>query len=230
MGLPLDRSRVGLSVIVLAMDNRSRDIAGVLYGTRLIEQPHVKSEVDRVLKFTEHPSVHVEIGFDFGYRILDMAKRNPAARFLGLEVRERQVVALTNSATSLGLQNLLAWRMDARTVFHRVLNNSSIDSVDILFPTPWWDPKKRVKRLLLTTVFLQAVACCLKPHGWLRVKTDVAQYREEIEALLAHQDEFVCVDRQSLSERFPSCETRSRRELKCARENLKIYEYYLEKK
>ena len=67
---------------------RIKDISGVLYGSRLVTLPHVQPIVERVLAFqAEAGQMLVEVGFDHGYRLRDMAPRNPAWGFLGVEVR-----------------------------------------------------------------------------------------------------------------------------------------------
>ena len=72
----------------------------------------------------------------------------------------------------------MPWRIDARTAIHNVFETASFDGVDILFPTPWWDPKKREKRLLIQPEFLTALHRCLKPNGVVHLETDVQEYSE----------------------------------------------------
>ena len=104
------------------MTDNDTGIPGALYGSRLIEQPHVKHEVDFVRNFVHQPAlVFVEIGFDHGFRLIDIATRNPRWRCLGIEVRKRRVTEVTTLAKGLELRNLHAWRMDARTVFSKVI-------------------------------------------------------------------------------------------------------------
>ena len=196
------------------------DIPGVLYGSRLIEQPHVKVEVDAVMAFLRSGAKrYLEIGFDHGYRLKDIAARNPQYQCLGVEVRERRVQALNQSTNAAGLENVLAWRMDARTVVHRVLPSNSIDYVDILFPTPWWDAKKRVKRLLIQPTFLMGLHRILKPHGALRIETDVPEYADRIaESFRTNADHWRTG--QTSSHLGPKCDALSRRQRKCQRENI----------
>ena len=206
---------------------KPKDIYGAMYGSRLVTLPHVKPEVDAVLSFLEGRSpVLVEIGFDHGYRLLDMAKRNPLWRFLGLEVRERRVEELRSRAQCERLANLMVWRMDARTVFHCVLAAASVDVVDILYPTPWWDPRKRRKRLLVEPSFLDATADILRPNGVLRIETDVEGYGQHVATSISEVSSLKLMDESSSLSRTPKCVSSSRRQAKSKRDNLKVYAFH----
>ena len=196
-----------------------RDIPGVLGGSRLLEQPHLVAEVERFHRFTAGPEpVWVEVGFDHGRRLHSMALLNPGWRIVGVEVRKRRVAEATERAERDGLTNLLAWRVDARTVFANVVDAGSLAGVDVLFPTPRWDAAKRARRLLLGDAFLADVARALRPGGLLRVATDVAGYAAEVGAALARQSDLEPVDDAVPEAVQPLCSQQSRREWKCERE------------
>ena len=131
-----------------------RDVAGALHGSRLVALPHVRPHVERCLAFIAGDApVLVEVGFDHGRRLHATARQSPSWRVLGLEVRKRRVEEAIARAERDGLANALPWRMDARTVFARVLPPASVDVVEVLFPTPWWNPALRRKRLLVDDAF-----------------------------------------------------------------------------
>ncbi len=181
-------------------------------GSRLFEQPRHRHEVDRFLAFAQPPGpLAVEIGFDFGHRLFDHAQRWPGTRWLGLEVRKRQVEALAARAPS----NLLPWRADARTVFAQLMPAGRLSRVDILFPTPWWHDGKRARRLLLTADFVADLARSLAPGGCVHVATDVGPYFEHVEGLFA---------RWQPCDPPPVGEARSRRERVCARDGLPVWQ------
>jgi tRNA (guanine-N(7)-)-methyltransferase len=188
-----------------------RGVPGALNGSRLFEQPRYAAEVARFRDFVAGDApLAVEVGFDFGHRILDHARRWPATRWLGLEVRQRQVDRVAAEAPP----NLLAWRADARTVFAALMPVGRVQRVDVLFPTPWWDEGKRAKRLLLTADFLADVARALAPGGVVHVATDVGPYFTHVEGLFAG---WWAVPHP------PAGEARSRRERVCARDGLPVW-------
>jgi tRNA (guanine-N7-)-methyltransferase len=204
-----------------------RDIRGTLNGSRLFEQPQYRDEAARFVEFLQAPGPRLlEVGFDHGRRILDTADRNPDWRIAGLEVREKRVHGVMVRGKERGLDNLLAWRADARTVLANVVPPSSFDIVEVLFPTPWWNPKLRAKRLLLTPEFIEDVHRCLRPGGLLLVATDVERYALEIAESLEASPLSRCDDGW---QRRPACEALSRRERKCEREGLDVWRFAAER-
>ena len=207
------------------MTGQTRHIRGALYGSRLIEQPHIVPLVRACLDFIEGPApVLVEVGFDHGRRLHSMARLNPDWRFLGREVRKRRVEEALQRAERDGLENLHVWRMDARTVFAGVLDETSVDIVDVFFPTPWWNPALREKRLLVDPFFIEDVMRVLRPGGILRVVTDVEVYAERIQTVLDASDFQILTTSDDLRP-LPACEQQSRREWRCEQDDLRVYRF-----
>lgn len=197
------------------------DIPGALYGSRLIEQPHVKPEVEYTRTFLNGSGPNfVEIGFDHGFRLIDIAQRNPHWRCLGLEVRQKRVEEIMDLAKGLGVDNLHAWRMDARTVVARVIEPETVDVLDILYPTPWWDAHKRSKRLLIQPPFVRDVERILRMGGLVRIETDVKEYASYILEMFSVNSTLRRVEPSGLSARVPICSVRSRRQKKQVRDSL----------
>jgi len=183
-------------------------VRGALGGSRLFEQPAQQVEVQRFQAFVggDH-DVAVEVGFDFGHRLLDHARRWPDQRWLGLEVRKQRVIDLAAKAPP----NLLPWRADARTVFAQLMPEGRLARVDVLFPTPWWDEGKRARRLLITPDFVADVARALRPGGVVHVATDVPGYFAHAQAVFAGWEP---------ADTPPSGDAKSRRERVCERDGL----------
>lgn len=201
-----------------------RPIRGALNGSRFIEQPHIRPEVEAARAFVAGGArVLVEIGFDHGRRLHSMATHNPAWRFLGVEVRKQRVDEAIARAQRDGLTNVHPWRMDARIVCAGVLAPASVDVVEVLFPTPWWHPGLRAKRLLVDGAFLEDVARILRPGGVFHVATDVGSYAEHIAAAI---DGAPLRRLEAPGDRLPQCTQQSRREWKCAREGLPVWRTY----
>jgi tRNA G46 methylase TrmB len=157
-------------------------VRGALGGSRLFEQPAYRAEAEAFLHFVEAAGpIAVEIGFDHGMRLLELARTQPEVRWLGLEVREARVLAVAPHCPP----NCHVWRADARTVFRVLMPPARVSRVDVLFPTPWWDEGKRDKRLLLTPAFVADLARSLAPSGVVHVATDVGPYFTHVEALFA---------------------------------------------
>jgi tRNA G46 methylase TrmB len=196
-------------------------VRGALGGSRIYEQPRHAAVRDALLRFAAGTDealspeaaagpLAVEVGFDHGMVLLDHARAFPASRWLGLEVREARVLAVAEHAPS----NCRVFKADARTIFAAVLPPASVDRVEVLFPTPWWDEAQRDRRLLLTAAFVADLARVVRPGGVVLVVTDVGPY-------FAH-----------VVERFagwvpapepPRVPTLSRRERVCRRDGLQVW-------
>ena len=200
----------------------TRDIPGALYGSRLITLPHMRPAVERCQDFASGPGgLLIEVGFDHGRRLQSMATLSPQWRFLGLEVRARRVRAITERAEHLGLSNLLAWRMDARSVFAGVLPEGCADAVEVLFPTPWWSPKLRAERFLIVPEFVADVLRVLKPGGIFHVATDVPEVMSRIDEAVGRQAGFsLLAPGEAGPSELPPCEQQSRREWSCTRDEV----------
>jgi len=219
-------TKQAVSTIPLSTD--PGNIPGVLNGSRFIEQPHIRVEVDAFRNFIAGPQpVLLEIGFDHGRRLHSMATLNPQWRITGVEVRKRRVQEAVDRAQRDGLSNIHPWRMDARTVLASVLETASVDVIEVLFPTPWWHPALRRKRRLLNPRFLADAHRVLRPKGLLHLATDVDEYAKVIDDVLG-QSPFVRIPKTQAEERLPRCEQLSRREWKCQREGTPIRRWYLE--
>jgi tRNA (guanine-N7-)-methyltransferase len=202
-----------------------RHIRGALYGSRFVEQPQIRPQVEALHAFlNEGGPTLVEVGFDHGRRLHSMARLNPNWRFVGLEVRERRVMEAKARAARDELANVLPWRLDARTVFAAVLEDASVDIVDVFFPTPWWNPALRAKRLLIDDHFVSDVARTLRPGGVLRVATDVESYAANIERTIA-QSGLALSHLPAPGDDPPRCEQLSRREWKCEREGIPVFRF-----
>jgi tRNA G46 methylase TrmB len=148
----------------------------------------------------------VEVGFDHGMRILDHARRWPAIRWLGLEIRKRRVWAAAPHAPP----NCLLLRADARAVFASLLPPGSVRWVYVLFPTPTDNPR----HLLLSRPFVESVATALAPGGCFYLETDVEGMAAHTRALLEGWPE---------APPPPLGPVLSRRQRVCARDGLPVY-------
>ena len=121
----------------------------------------------------------LEIGFGNGESLVEMARVEPEADFLGIEVHRPGVGHLLLKAQQLGLQNIRVYCADAVEILRNRIPAGSLGRVQIFFPDPW--PKKRHhKRRLVNAEFLALVVERLKPGGVLHCATDWEDYAEQM--------------------------------------------------
>jgi tRNA (guanine-N7-)-methyltransferase len=135
----------------------------------------------------------LEIGFGDGEVLADMASRDPASDYLGVEVHEPGVGHCLLLAGKLGLANLRIIRHDAVEVLQSQIPDGSLARVNLFFPDPW--PKKRHhKRRIVQPDFARLVASKLQPGGVFHVATDWAPYGEHVDAVMAAEPAFEPLD------------------------------------
>jgi tRNA (guanine-N7-)-methyltransferase len=133
--------------------------------------------------FDRAAPLEIEIGAGRGDFILERAAKAPERNFLAVELAATIAQLMAVRAGRSGLNNLKVARMDARTLVNLMLPEASVDACHIYFPDPW--PKERhIKHRLFTHWFAASLKRKLRPNAPLFVATDVAEYANEIFAML----------------------------------------------
>ncbi len=128
------------------------------------------------------PPVEIDVGAGKGRLLIESARKDPAAGFVGIERQLVRVRKIARKALRAGLRNVRLIRAEARYVLEYLVPPSTVRTVCILFPDPW--PKKRHhKRRLLREGIDEILFRCLRPGGKIHLATDHLEYFEEISAL-----------------------------------------------
>ena len=121
----------------------------------------------------------LEIGFGMGQSLEELALREPATGFIGIEVHRPGVGKLLAAAEQAGLANLRIVCEDAVLVLQKAIPAQSLDLVMLFFPDPW--PKKRHhKRRIVQPAFVELVGRALRPGGVFHLATDWENYAEQM--------------------------------------------------
>ena len=155
----------------------------------------LQGQVDwRQLFGNDHP-VELEIGTGKGAFIINAARANPQTSYLGIEWANKYYKYAADRARRWNLANIQMLRCDARDFIISQVPSESLQCLHIYFPDPW--PKKRHhKRRLFTSQFVSAAVNGLVPGGWMHVVTDVKDYFQAIEPLLAQCQQLRLADFQ----------------------------------
>lgn len=122
----------------------------------------------------ENP-IHIEVGMGKGRFLMDMAKRNPAINYVGIEMYDsvllRAIQKMEEKREDGTLpENLLFLRMDAREL-PLVFDCQEVARIYLNFSDPW--PKERhAKRRLTSRQFLERYDKILAKDGTVEFKTD----------------------------------------------------------
>ena len=151
-------------------------------------------EVDGLLRFREIfgriGPVEIEVGIGSGRFLLRQAESRPEVNFLGLEWSLKHLRVAKQRAERHGLTNVRFHRADARHVLADLVPDASVARLHVYCPDPW--PKKRHrKRRFFSPETVGHLERILVPGGFLDLSTDIAEYLEEIGALLRERTRLV---------------------------------------
>jgi tRNA (guanine-N7-)-methyltransferase len=153
------------------------------YTSVSLKTEDLDGKIDFAGIFGRSASVHVEIGSGRGTFLLNQAKANPHADFLGIEWANKYYRHAVDRIGRWGLTNVRIIRTDAASFIEDFISEDSVDCFHVYFPDPW--PKKRHhKRRFINDVNLENLIRCLKPRGHLRIATDHEDYFEQIKTVL----------------------------------------------
>ncbi len=136
-------------------------------GARALDQAFPTTNADLIL----------EIGFGMGDSLLEMALKNPAQHFIGIEVHVPGVGRLVNEASKRGIRNLRVFCADAVDVLADCIPDNSLARLQLYFPDPWHKSRHH-KRRIVQPEFVALVARKLRPGGILHMATDWQPYAE----------------------------------------------------
>jgi tRNA (guanine-N7-)-methyltransferase len=129
-----------------------------------------------------YKELFVEIGSGSGLHLLELAKRNPQALCVGLEIRFKRAFKTGEKAERMGLLNALVIRTDARYL-NEIFSPDEVDAFLVNYPDPW-DKRRWKKNRILNDEMLVTMRTLLKNSGFLRYKTDHHEYFHSVAELL----------------------------------------------
>jgi tRNA (guanine-N7-)-methyltransferase len=146
----------------------------------LIYRP--KSITDRLnlaALFARGQPLEVELGSGDGSFLLEYASRFPERNFLGVERLLGRLRKIDRKGLRAGLRNLRLLRVEASYLVDYLLPHGSIRTFHIYFPDPW--PKRRHrKNRLVNELFAEKAYQALEPGGFIFLRTDDANYFEQM--------------------------------------------------
>ena len=126
----------------------------------------------------------VEIGFGYGTYLLHLARTNPDANVIGLEVANKCLTAAENAIERLGIANARVIHSTAEIALHHLFEPATLSQVHVNFPDPWFK-KRHGHRRLMRRETLDAIVNRLAPDGQFYLATDILPYAEMSAELLA---------------------------------------------
>ncbi len=120
--------------------------------------------------------LHVEVGCNAGHVLVEWAKRDPAAAYVGVDWKMKAIARGAEKLKKHELPNARLVRAHAARLPY-IFGEGEIDFLYLYFPDPW--PKKGDwKHRFVTQATLRRVHPLLKKGGVMHIKTDHDAYFE----------------------------------------------------
>ena len=176
--------------------------------------------------FNRPGELALEIGFNRGVFLEELAKREPDVNVLGIEIQRRFCWRLANllAENNESPTNIRLIWADAKLVTTALLKPNSVSDIYINFPDPWWK-KRHHKRRLVDTSYAAELVQILAPDGEVWVKSDVKDIADEIYASLEAQAAL-----ELSSPYLPSDKPFTHREGKCVVQGMDIHRFRFKKR
>jgi tRNA (guanine-N7-)-methyltransferase len=131
----------------------------------------------------------LELGFGGGDYLVELARDNPSANVLGIEISQPSLRRGEKKLADAGLTNGRVLQGDSRSALWLLFRPATISGVTINFPDPW--PKAgHHHRRLISDQFLDLLATRMLPGAALDVATDHEAYALVIAECLARSPYF----------------------------------------
>ncbi|GAC1463242.1 MAG: tRNA (guanosine(46)-N7)-methyltransferase TrmB [Isosphaeraceae bacterium] len=140
--------------------------------------------------FGKDRPVELEVGSGKGLFLQNAALANPDHHFVGTEISRKYAKKVAERAAKKNLSNIKVYSGDARQFLARFVPDSSLQTVHVYFPDPWWKARHKKRRIFCEALVVD-IERVLVNMGRLCVATDVMEYCVVIKALIAEHPRFL---------------------------------------
>jgi len=165
--------------------------------------------------------LEVELGSAEAHFLIDLAGADPAALFVGVEIRREVVWRANRRCAALGLANVRSVFANMSVDLPRLFAPSSVRRFHLNFPDPWWKSRQQ-KRRVVGAGLVRDIQQALAPRGELFVETDIFDIALDAMAVLEDAGFDNALAPWSFFPRNPY-DARSRRERQCEMEGARIW-------
>ncbi len=142
--------------------------------------------------FPQPQPLEVELGCGDASFLAEYARRNPQKNFIGVERLLGRIQKLDKKGRRIGLTNTRGVRIESAYFLEYLLPPHGAAALHIYFPDPW--PKKKHRRhRLIGETFPALARRALAPGGTVFLRTDDADYFQQMNEVFAAAKEFETV-------------------------------------
>ncbi len=167
---------------------------GVNQTGTLIHRPECYDErLELPELFLKPQPLEVELGSGDGSFLAAYARQSPERNFIGVERLLGRLRKLDRKGKRAGLQNLRLIRLEAAYLVEYLLPVGSVTALHVYFPDPWPKRKHRKNRLI-NERFTELARQALVVGGVVYLRTDDADYFEQMTRVFGANPGFRLVD------------------------------------
>jgi tRNA (guanine-N7-)-methyltransferase len=168
--------------------------------------------------------VEVELGSAEAFFLMERAQEEPAAHYVGVEIRRELVASSNGECRRLGLGNVRSVFANMSVDLPRLFAPGSVRRFHLNFPDPWFKSRQH-KRRVVSPSLVADLHALLAPGGELYVATDI--FEIALDAMAALEAEpprrFANLVEPWTFLRESPFAARSRRERQCAAEGTMVW-------
>ena len=148
-------------------------------GSLLYNLPSILKPIALGDLFDECKPVEVELGSGDATFLVCYAQSHPEHNFIGVERLLGRIQKLDRKGRRAGLRNIRGVRIESAYFLKYLLPSHSAVALHVYFPDPW--PKRRhLKNRLVNPDFPELAAHALAPAGTVYLRTDHADYFQQM--------------------------------------------------
>ena len=155
----------------------------------LYELPTILERIELSQLFSQLQPLEVELGCGDASFLVEYARRNPDRNFIGIERLLGRIQKLDKKGCRGGLTNTRGIRIESSYLLEYLLPPRSATALHIYFPDPWPKKKHRWHRLI-NEKFPSLARAALAPGGQVFLRTDDADYFQQMNEVFDAAKEF----------------------------------------
>ena len=139
--------------------------------------------------FPKVQPLEIELGCGDSSFLLKYAQAHPERNFIGVERLGGRIRKLDRKGRRAGLANLRGVRIESGYFLEYLVPPQSATALHIYFPDPW-PKRKHLKNRFINERFPEIARRVLQPGGIVYLRTDHADYFEQMESVFAAAKNF----------------------------------------
>lgn len=162
----------------------------------IYDLPSIVERLDLRSLFPKSQPLEVELGCGDASFLVEYARCHPERNFIGVERLLGRLRKLDRKGSRAGVANLRGVRIESSYFLEYLLPPHSVNVVHIYFPDPW--PKKKHRKYrLINDRFPSVAANALVAEGIVYLRTDDADYFQQMTDVFGGAGDFQQIDTPS---------------------------------